>query len=213
MFVQNIENRSNHFYSLYGKRIFDLIVSSAMLVVLSPLFFVISVIVKFGSKGPVFYSQKRMGKNWNVFTLYKFRSMEENSESRGPGITALNDSRITPVGGFLRKYKLDEIPQLLNVFKGDMSLVGPRPESLKYVEMFKDEYKDILQISPGLTDYALIEYRNEEEVLSKYDDVEKAYATLILPDKIRLYRRYIREMSFIVDLKILFRTVLGVIGT
>ena len=213
MFVQNIENKSSKFYHLYGKRMFDIILSFILVILLSPLFLVISIVVKFGSEGPVFYKQQRMGRNSNLFTLYKFRTMKKDSESKGPGVTAENDSRITSAGRFLRAYKLDEIPQLLNVFKGDMSLVGPRPESKKYVDMFKEDYSDILRVSPGITDYAALEYRNEEELLATYEDVEEAYTTIILPDKIRLYKKYIKEMSLSVDLTLLFRTLLGVIKT
>ena len=211
MFVKSIENKSDSFYIGYGKRICDFIISSILLLVLSPIFIVIALLVKTDSKGPVIYSQLRVGRNWKVFTLYKFRTMKNDSQSNGLRITVLNDSRITPIGRILRKYKLDEMPQLFNIFKGDMSVVGPRPESKKYVELYKEDYSEILQIQPGLTDYALIEFRNEEEILAGYEDAEQAYINLILPEKISLYKKYINEMSFVTDVKIVLKTFLRVI--
>lgn len=129
------------------------------------------------------------------------------ADSKGGLITVAGDPRITRVGKIIRKYKLDEFPQLLNVFKGDMSLVGPRPEVKKYVDLFWDDFKDILKVKPGITDFASVEFRNEEEILKKYQDPEKAYIQEVLPQKIKLYKKYINEMSFTTDLKLIFLTL------
>jgi lipopolysaccharide/colanic/teichoic acid biosynthesis glycosyltransferase len=172
---------------------------------------VIAVLIKRGSPGPVFFTQERMGRNGSVFRLYKFRTMTEDAHRSGPQVTSKGDPRVTGIGRALRKYKLDELPQLLNVIKGDMSLVGPRPEVKKYADAFSGEYSSILRVNPGITDYAALEFRNEEEILAGYPDVEDAYTRVILPEKITLYKKYINEMGFMADLKILFRTVREVI--
>ncbi|MCX8084290.1 MAG: sugar transferase [Calditerrivibrio sp.] len=202
----------NSFYKKHGKRLFDIIFSMFALVVLSPLFLVITLLIKMDSKGPVFYKQDRVGKDFKKFKLFKFRTMIQDADKVGPLVTAERDPRITKVGAFLRKWKLDELPQFFNVLIGDMSIVGPRPEVEKYVTLFIDEYKAILSIKPGITDYATLQYRNEEEIMAKYDDVEKGYIEEVLPKKIELYRVYIDDFSFITDLKIVFKTISRILG-
>ncbi len=211
MSPQNTVISSGQFYAEYGKRAFDLVLSVPALILLSPVLCAIAVLIKRGSPGPVFFTQERMGKKGSTFRLYKFRTMTVNAHESGPQVTTRDDTRITGTGRVLRRYKLDELPQLFNVIKGDMSLVGPRPEVRKYADAFRDEYSSILQISPGITDYAALEFRNEEEILAGYPDAEDAYTRVILPEKITLYKKYIREMGFMADLKILFRTMLEVI--
>ena len=194
----------NNFYKIYGKRVFDIISSSIGIVCLSPVFIVIAFIIKVTSKGEVFYIQKRVGKDFKEFELYKFRSMKDE---KGLQITSKDDPRITSIGKFIRKTKMDELPQLLNVLKGDMSLVGPRPEVKKYVELKKQKYKKVLSVRPGITDLAAIEYRDEEEMLAGFADKEKAYIEKILPLKIKLYYKYIDDISFKNDIDIILKTL------
>lgn len=188
------------------KRIFDVVSSGIVLILFSPLFLLIAILIKTSDCGPVFFSHTRVGRNFIPFEVYKFRTMVIGASQKGPAITASNDLRITKVGRFLRKTKLDEIPQLFNVLKGDMSIVGPRPEVNKYVEMFLDEYKKILLVKPGITDYATIEFRDEEKILKKYNDTEAGYAKEVMPAKIELYKKYLRDKSFFTDLKLIFLT-------
>ncbi len=211
MFVKSIENKANSFYIGFGKRLFDIAFSLTFLLVLSPVLVTIWILVKLSGEGPGLFKQTRIGKNGSTFILYKFRTMRYSPETDGLSITSRDDNRVTALGKYLRKYKLDELPQLYNVLKGEMSVVGPRPESKKYVDLFENDYSYILQISPGLTDYAALEFRNEEEVLAGHEDVEEAYIDVVLPKKILLYRKYINEMSFQTDLKIVIRTLLEVI--
>ena len=192
------------FYKKKGKRVFDIVLSLCGLLLLSPLFIITAVLIKVTSKGDIFYIQKRVGQGFKEFDLYKFRSMKNE---KGLQITSKDDPRITKVGKFIRKTKIDELPQLLNVLKGDMSLVGPRPEVKKYVELFQEDYKKILSIKPGITDLAAIEYRNEEEILSSYHDKERAYIETILPTKIELYYKYIKNISFFNDIIIILKTL------
>lgn len=194
------------FYARYGKRIFDCLVSFWGLSFLSPLFVVIAVLIKFQDGGPVFFRQKRVGRGFKSFRIFKFRTMKVGAERIGPQITQAGDPRITPLGRFLRKTKMDELPQLVNVLQGEMSLVGPRPEVEKYVQYFKKDYEEILTVRPGITDYAALEFRNEEEILKNYPDPEKSYVEDILPQKIILYKKYLRNISFVTDLKLIFRT-------
>jgi lipopolysaccharide/colanic/teichoic acid biosynthesis glycosyltransferase len=200
----------DNFYTKYGKRIFDFIASLIGLILLSPFLVIIGVLVKISDKGPVFYRSKRVGQNFKPFYLLKFRTMVVNAEELGPSITKGGDQRITKIGKFLRKYKLDELPQLWNVVKGELSLVGPRPEVEKYISFYKDDYKEILKIKPGITDYAAIKFKNEEEILAKFEDVEKAYIENVLPAKIKLYKTYLNEIGFLTDLKIIFKTLWGI---
>ena len=194
-------------YKKYGKRIFDVTASAFGLILLSPVFLGIAVIIKLTSKGPVFYIQKRMGKNFKEFNLYKFRSMIVDADKKGLQITSGDDPRITKIGKFIRKTKLDELPQLINVLKGDMSLVGPRPEVKKYVMLKKEDYEKVLSVKPGITDLAAIEFRDEEKILEKYNDKEKAYIEIILPKKIELYKKYIDNISFKNDINIILKTL------
>ena len=194
-------------YRSFGKRVFDLTASVLGLALLSPLFVIIALLIKFSSKGPVFFVQKRMGRDFKEFNLYKFRSMVADAPKKGLQITSGDDPRITKIGRFIRKTKIDELPQLINVIKGEMSLVGPRPEVKKYVELKKDEYKKVLSVRPGITDLAAIEFRDEEKLLQGYKNKEKAYINEILPRKIALYNKYIDNISFISDIKIILQTL------
>ncbi len=194
-------------YRLYFKRVFDFIAAFIGLVVLFPILFVISLWIKFSSKGPLFYSQKRVGKEFKEFDIYKFRSMVVDADKIGPSVTSGDDPRITEVGKFIRKTKIDELPQLLNVLKGDMSLVGPRPEVMKFVEKKRDEYKKVLSVRPGITDNAAIEFRDEETIMNQYEDKEKAYLDIILPQKIKLYYNYIDNITFLSDIKLILKTL------
>lgn len=189
------------------KRLFDIFSSLFTLLILLPLFLLIAILIRLNSAGPVFFIQKRVGKNFKLFSLYKFRTMVVDTSQRGLQITSAGDPRITKIGRFLRKTKIDELPQIINVIKGDMSVVGPRPEVLKYVEMFKDDYKYILKVKPGITDYAAIEFRDEECVLKKFKDPEDGYIKKVLPLKINLYKRYIKERSLFTDMKLIFLTL------
>ena len=193
-------------YKLYFKRFFDLIISLCALVVLSPIFLGIAIWIKFSSNGPVLYIQKRVGKDFKEFKMYKFRSMVVGAEQIGPSVTSGDDPRITKIGKILRKTKIDELPQLLNVLKGDMSLVGPRPEVMKFVLQQKDAYKKVLSVRPGITDTAAIAFRNEESMMMEYEDKEKAYTEIILPKKIILYYQYIDTLSFMTDIKLIVQT-------
>ena len=194
-------------YKKFGKRVFDVIVSLFGLIILAPLFLIVALLIKISSKGPIFFVQKRVGKDFKEFNLYKFRSMVVNAPKKGLQITSSDDPRITKIGRILRKTKLDELPQLINVIKGDMSLVGPRPEVKKYVDLKKDEYKKVLSIRPGITDKAAIEFVNEEEILKEYEDKEEAYINKILPQKIKLYNKYIDNINFLEDIKIILKTL------
>jgi len=201
----------NNFYLIFFKPVFDFICAFTGIFVLSPVTLIIALWIKVTSRGPVFFKQERVGQNFKAFKIIKFRTMVDNADKLGEAVTTAKDSRITNVGRFLRKYKLDELPQLFNVLKGEMSLVGPRPEVLKYVEQFKGDYNHILKVKPGITDYAALKYRNEEEILAKYDNVEQGYVSEVLPEKIKLYKQYIEEVSFIVDVKIILNTLVRVI--
>jgi lipopolysaccharide/colanic/teichoic acid biosynthesis glycosyltransferase len=189
------------------KGLFDIIVSGIALMVLLPLFLIIAIAVKLSGKGPVFYLQKRVGLNGTDFTILKFRTMHTGSDKAGLLTVGGRDSRITGVGYVLRKYKLDELPQLINVLIGDMSLVGPRPEVRKYVDMYSAEQLRVLSVKPGITDYASILYSGENEILGKAADPEKEYIQNIMPAKLALNLKYINERSFLEDIKILGQTV------
>jgi len=177
------------------------------LAVLSPVFILLSMGVKMTSKGPVFFKQERIGKNFVPFNMIKFRSMIVNDANSNQLVTASGDPRITPVGKVLRRYKLDELPQLLNVILGDMSLVGPRPEVMRYIEHHKKEYACILSIRPGITDNAAIAFRNEEEILAQYNDSETAYIENIMPKKMALYKQYIQKQTFLNDIGLILKTI------
>jgi lipopolysaccharide/colanic/teichoic acid biosynthesis glycosyltransferase len=188
------------------KRSFDVIVALTALVLLSPVLLVLALVIKITSPGPVFYRGVRIGKNGVPFRIFKFRTMVINAEKLGGSATAEDDPRITPIGRFIRRNKLDEFPQFLNVLVGDMSLVGARPEVKKYVDMYTDEEKQILELRPGITDWASIWNSNEAAVLEGSNDPEKAYEELIRPTKLALQLFYARNHSLLVDVKILAHT-------
>ena len=177
------------------------------LVVLSPLFLILYVLIRLTSKGPGFFIQERIGLGGKPFGLYKFRSMRTDSESEGLITIGEHDSRITRIGHFIRKYKLDELPQLLNVLKGDMSMVGPRPEVRKYVELYTDEQRKVLDVKPGITDYASIEYVNENELLGDAEDPDRVYVEQVMPNKLKLNMKYIQNKSLTEYFKIIFLTL------
>jgi lipopolysaccharide/colanic/teichoic acid biosynthesis glycosyltransferase len=198
-------------YDPFIKRSLDILVSSAALLFLSPLFYLIIFIIKSGSPGPVFFKQKRIGKGFRPFKLIKFRSMAV-TENLGDGDFDPGDnSRVTKVGSFLRRSKLDELPELFNVLTGDMSIVGPRPEVEKYVKTHQKDFERTLRIRPGLSDFASIKYHDEEAILAGQADPERYYREVILPDKLRLAKRYVEEMSFRTDLKIIKHTINSVV--
>lgn len=189
------------------KRLFDVVFSFIALLLLLPFFFLFAILIIMDSGFPVFYSQKRVGKNGIDFSLLKFRTMKKDSDRQGLLTIGKKDSRITRSGYLLRKHKLDELPQLFNVFIGDMSLVGPRPEVRKYVEFYNEEQKKVLTLKPGITDYASIEYSNENEILAKTENPEELYIREVMPSKLKLNLKYIEEQDILTDLKIIFKTV------
>lgn len=191
-------------------RVLDLLLSIIGLIVFIPFFLVIIILLKYNSHGPIFYRQTRVGVNGIDFQLFKFRTMYLDADKRGLLTVGERDSRVTKIGYYLRKYKFDELPQLLNVLLGDMSIVGPRPEVRKYVELYDKEQKEILNLRPGITDWASIRYRNENEVLSKSDNPEKTYIEVILPEKIKLNLLYIKNPSIANYLNIIFSTILSI---
>ena len=192
------------------KRIFDLVFSIAGLILLSPVFLIISLLIKIDSKGPVFYRQLRVGKNNSDFRLLKFRTMKTDSDKNGLLTVGGRDARITGAGYYLRKFKIDELPQLLNVAAGEMSFVGPRPEVRRYVDLYDDEQRKVLNVLPGITDVASIKYRNENELLEKSEDPESYYIDNIMPDKLKLNLDYIEQRSFTNDLKVIFKTLITI---
>jgi lipopolysaccharide/colanic/teichoic acid biosynthesis glycosyltransferase len=189
------------------KRLFDLFFSFIGLLLLQPLFAAVSIMIKVDSTGPVFFRQGRVGKDFKRFMIYKFRTMIVDAEKRGLRITSGGDRRVTRVGRVLRKFKIDELPQLFNVLKGDMSLVGPRPEVEEYVRLYEKDYREILKRRPGITDVSSIVFREEEAVLEKQTDPEGYYKTILLPEKIRLAKEYIEHSSFSYDLKLVLSTL------
>ncbi len=189
------------------KRSFDIVVSLVGLVLLFPVVVLVAIFIKLDSRGPVFFRQERMGKGFRPFLIYKFRTMERDAFCHGRQITVGDDPRITRVGRFLRKTKIDELPQLINVVKGDMSLVGPRPEVPKYVELFRKDYQEILKIRPGITDLASLKYQDEAELLAHSLNPEAEYVTRVLPDKLRLAKDYVRLSSWFFDMGLILRTL------
>ena len=188
-------------------RFFDILFSAAGLIVLSPIFLVIYLAIVAGSRGGGFYSQERIGKDGKPFRLYKFRSMRTGADRHGLITVGGHDPRITRAGYFIRKYKLDELPQLFNVLKGDMSLVGPRPEVRRYVELYTPEQRQILKVRPGITDYASIEYADENEILGQADNPDEVYVRKIMPDKIRHNMKYISHPTTGEYFRIIFLTI------
>jgi lipopolysaccharide/colanic/teichoic acid biosynthesis glycosyltransferase len=191
-----------------GKRLFDIIFSFLGLLTLLPLFAAVALLLKRDSEGPVFFRQERMGRSFKPFRIYKFRTMTVFQEGRGPLITVANDTRITRFGSFLRKSKIDELPQLLNILKGDMSLVGPRPEVEKYVQLFRPEYERLLTVRPGITDFASLRYSEEEGLLALSGNWEEEYIKKILPQKIRLSLRYVENRTMLTDVTLIVKTII-----
>lgn len=191
------------------KRLFDITASFFGIIILSPLLIFIGLWVGLSSKGGVFYKQIRVGKNNKDFKLYKFRSMRVNSDKQGLLTVGSKDSRITKAGYFIRKYKIDELPQLFNVLKGDMSFVGPRPEVRRYVDLYSKEQMKVLSVRPGITDPASIKYRNENDILSSASNPEEYYIQHIMPDKLKINIDYINTQTLIKDIKIIFQTIFG----
>ena len=192
-------------------RFFDFILSLVGLVVLAPIFIVLAIWIKTDSKGPVFYKQVRVGQNGIDFGLFKFRSMVVDADKKGLITVGGRDPRITRSGYFIRKYKLDELPQLINVLVGDMSLVGPRPEVRKYVDLYTNKQQKVLSVKPGITDYASIEYMDENEILGKSNDPEKTYIEEIMPEKIKYNMKYIQNKNLFEYFKIILLTVLKIV--
>lgn len=190
-----------------GKRIFDIISSFVVLLVIWPVMFLIAILVLCSGKGGVFFIQERVGRNGLSFNLFKFRTMKIESEALGQLTIGGRDPRVTRIGYWLRKYKLDELPQLLNVIAGSMSVVGPRPEVIRYTSLYTDEQKKVLQVRPGLTDYASLEYISEDELLGQAKDPFKTYIEEVMPAKLELNLKYIKEQNFSTDIKIIFRTI------
>ena len=188
------------------KRIFDIILSLFGLIILLPFMLIIAILIKIDSKGPVFFKQIRVTKNGKEFKIFKYRTMRVGSDKYSQ-ITVGKDGRIIKLGSFLRKYKLDEIPQLINVLIGDMSLVGPRPEVPKYVALYTDEQKEILKVRAGITDYASIEFSDENDLLASEEDPEKAYIEKVMSRKIELNKKYLSEISILTDIKIILLTI------
>ena len=192
------------------KRAFDIIVAAIGLVVLIPLLAFIALLIKLDSHGPILFKQERIGKGFRPFLIYKFRTMVKDASALGSPITFGDDSRITRAGRILRKVKLDELPQLINVLKGDMSFVGPRPEVPQYVEAYRADYAEVLAVRPGITDLASIKYRDEAAILGQSETPEDEYVRRVLPDKIKLAKEYIQRSSLIFDLSVICRTVVKI---
>ncbi len=193
------------------KRIFDVTASGLGLLLLSPLFLIVAIWIRLDSPGPVFYRQTRVGRYNKDFRLLKFRSMRVGSDKKGLITVGGRDPRVTRSGYYIRKYKLDELPQLINVFKGDMSLVGPRPEVRKYVDLYTPEQLHVLDVRPGITDMASIRYRNENELLEQAADPEQFYRDTVMQDKLRINLEYVSDHSFFKDIKIILLTFKAVV--
>lgn len=197
------------------KRLFDLVFASLGLILFSPLFLILALAIKLESAGPVFYRGARVGRGGKPFRIFKFRSMVADAERQGAASTHAQDRRVTRCGRLVRRFKLDEIAQLINVLRGEMSLVGPRPEVQKFVDLYTDEEKIILSVRPGITDWSSIKFHNEGEIIaaSGIADADEAYARLIRPEKLRLQMKYVREQTIVIDIKILVCTILTVLST
>jgi len=189
------------------KRLFDFAMTLIGLIILSPLLILIFLLILLTMGWPVFFRQERVGRDGKLFTIIKFRSMIKNAENKGKPYTTEGDPRITPVGRFLRKYKLDELPQLFNVLKGEMAIVGPRPEVAEYVKLYTAEQRKVLTVRPGLTDTASIVYRNEERMLARFEDSDSAYVEKIMPAKLKLNLAYLEKAGFWGDLILIFKTL------
>ena len=193
------------------KRLMDIVLSGAALALLWPVLLLVALAIRVDDPGPVFYRQVRVGRGGKPFRIYKFRTMVVDADKKGLSITVGRDSRITRVGAFLRKTKLDELAQLINVFVGDMSFVGPRPEVPRYVELYTPYQRQVLLVRPGITDYASIAYRNENDLLAGAEDPERMYIDVITPDKIELNMKYLREISPLADIRLIFATIAAIV--
>ena len=193
------------------KRLMDIVISGGALLVLWPLLLLIALAIKIDDPGPVFYRQVRVGKDGKEFRIFKFRTMVVDADKKGLQITVGRDSRITRMGALLRKTKLDELAQLINVFTGEMSFVGPRPEVPKYVDLYTPYQRQVLLVRPGITDYASIAYRNENDMLAGADDPERLYIEVIMPAKIELNMKYLHEISPLADIRLILATVAAVV--
>jgi len=199
-------------YKKFGKRLFDIVCSLSGLIILLPFLILISLLIKVFSPGPIFFLQERMGMGGNIFKLIKFRSMRISSMQEKNNFTPGDTTRITRLGKFIRRTKIDELPELINVLRGEMSLVGPRPEVPEYRNLYAGKYDDVLTLRPGITDWASIKYCNEEELLAKSSNPEAIYLNKIFWDKLEMNLEYVKNMSFWTDLRILFATVLRIIA-
>jgi lipopolysaccharide/colanic/teichoic acid biosynthesis glycosyltransferase len=197
-------------YQIY-KRLMDILISLFVIILLLPVFVIISTVIIIKTGFPVFYLQERCGKNWKYFKIIKFRTMENFADSSGVSVSGEDDIRITPIGKFLRKYKLDELPQFYNVFRGQMSIVGPRPEVKKYADFYPEAFNRILKVRPGISDFASIEYSNESEILKDVSDIENFYIKEILPHKMMLCEKYLNQMSLLTDMKIITQTIIKIL--
>jgi len=195
----------------FFKRVFDVLSSLVVIILFSPLLIILAIWIAVDSRGGVFYKQIRIGKNGKPFNLLKFRSMRPDADKSGQ-LTIGDDNRITKVGRFIRNYKLDELPQLFNILKGEMSVVGPRPEVPKYVDLYSDKQKKVLSALPGLTDYASLKYLDEQKVLGAAENPEKTYIEEVMPAKLQLNLKYIEERSFLVDIQLIFKTIAKIIS-
>ena len=193
------------------KRLFDIFLSLVLIILLIPLFIIISFIIKIDSKGPIIYKQERVTKYLNIFNIYKFRTMVNNADKIGSQITISNDNRITKIGKFLRKFRLDELPQLFNILIGHMSFVGPRPEVLKYVDMYSNQMYATLLIKAGVTSIASIKYKDEYILLSNTNDVDRAYINEILPKKMDYNYLYLKKCNFFYDIYLILKTIICVV--
>lgn len=193
------------------KRAFDLFFSALGLVIASPFFIIITILIKLDSSGPVFYRQVRVGLSNKDFKIFKFRTMHINADKLGLLTVGGRDPRVTRLGYYLRKYKLDELPQLINVLFGDMSFVGPRPEVRKYVDLYTETQKNVLKVKPGITDMASIEFRNENDILSMQSDPNQYYIDVIMPHKLEINLEYIRHRNLLKDIGVIFKTFLAIL--
>lgn len=193
------------------KRLFDIVASACGLILLSPLFFIVSVWIKLDSIGPVFYRQVRVGRYNKDFKIFKFRTMRVGADKGSLVTIGGRDPRVTRIGYYLRKFKIDELPQLINVFIGDMSLVGPRPEVRHYVNYWTSEQLHVLDVRPGITDPASIKFRNENELMESAEDSESFYINIIMQEKLKLYLEYVQNASFWYDIELIFKTIYTVI--
>ena len=189
------------------KRFFDLILSFIGLLIIVPILFLITILIKISSSGPVFYKQVRVGKNNKDFKIFKFRTMHLNADKKGLLTVGGRDPRVTSIGYYLRKFKLDELPQLINVFIGDMSFVGPRPEVRQFVNLYSEIQMKVLNVKPGITDLASIEFRNENEILSKEEDPNQYYIDYIMPKKLEINLKYINQRNLLKDFVVIIKTI------